>query len=367
MQYDRNPVREQFSLIGNRASADSIARRFDPARGGHVFAFDGTETGHNLGLYLRDSFSPFEDLNINLGVRFDRYALVVDETAVSPRVGVAYHLHDVGTVVRGSYSRLFMPPLSENLLLSSSPEAWALSPSGARGDDVEPERQHAFELGVQQALGTRAKLDLAYYRKNIANVADVEQFFDTTVTFPVAVAKGRAQGVEARLDVPVYRGVNGYLSVSRAEILLTAPLTGGLFLEETPEDGEQFYADHDQRWQSQLGVSYEHPSQRFSASFTGRFDSGIPFEAPEDLNEAGFDDPLALTLVNLDKGRAKSRAIANVMFGSELFRRNTTKVEMQAGVLNLFNTRYLLNFLSIFNGTHYGAPRTWTARARVSF
>jgi hypothetical protein len=41
-----------------------------------------------------------------------------------------------------------------------------------------------------------------------------------------------------------------------------------------------------------------------------------------------------------------------------------TQLELQAGVLNLFDTTYLLNFLSIFNGTHYGAPRTWTARSR---
>ena len=37
--------------------------------------------------------------------------------------------------------------------------------------------------------------------------------------------------------------------------------------------GEQFYADHDQRWQSQFGLSYQHPSQRVYASLTGRFDT----------------------------------------------------------------------------------------------
>ena len=36
-------------------------------------------------------------------------------------------------------------------------------------------------------------------------------------------------------------------------------------------------------------------------------------------------------------------------------------------MLNVFDTTYLLNFLSIFNGTHYGAPRTWMARLRVGF
>jgi outer membrane receptor for ferric coprogen and ferric-rhodotorulic acid len=55
------------------------------------------------------------------------------------------------------------------------------------------------------------------------------------------------------------------------------------------------------------------------------------------------------------------------MLGTRIFQRGSTSVEVQAGVLNMFDTTYLLNFLSIFNGTHYGAPRTWTARVKVAF
>jgi outer membrane receptor protein involved in Fe transport len=271
-------------------------------------------------------------------------------------------------VFRASYNRIFMPPFSENLLLSSSPQARALAadPNDA-GEDVRSERQHAFEAGVQQALGTRAKLDVAYYRKDMRNVADVDQFFDTTVTFPISVDKGLAQGVEARLDVPMHHGVSGYVSLSRATILLTAPLSGGLFLGEVPAPGEQFYADHDQRWQSQFGLSFEHPSRRLFGSVSGRVDSGIPFELPEDFDARTFEDPKALTLIDLDRGRAKPRAIFDAVVGSEIYRRGSTKLEVQAGALNLFDRTYLLNFLSIFNGTHYGAPRTWTARIKLGF
>lgn len=366
VQYDRNPVRETFRMFANDDEHE-LAELFDPAHGGSPFAFQGDRVGQNLGLFVQDSFSPVQDLHINVGVRYDRYAMIVEESAVSPRLGVAYHVHDSGTVLRGSYSRIFMPPFSENLLLSSSEQARALATNGAAGVDVVSERQHAFEVGVQQALSTRAKFDVAYYRKSIRNLADVEQFFDTTVTFPISVAKGLAEGVEARVDVPVYRGVNGYLSVSRARILLTAPLTGGLFLEEVPGDGEQFYADHDQRWQMQFGATYQHPTNRFALSATGRFDSGIPFELPEDFTPETFEDPVALTLVNVDKGRAKPRAVVDLLASSELMRRGARRLEVQAGVLNVFDTTYLLNFLSIFNGTHYGAPRTWMARLRVGF
>jgi len=352
IQYDRNPVVEHFRMTGLDAP----------------FLFDGAATGQNLGLFVQDTFSPIDDLHINVGLRYDYYKLVVEDRALSPRVGVAYHVHNSGTVLRASYNRIFMPPFSENLLLSSSPEARALSPNpDESGLDVQPERQHAYEVGIQQALGNRAKIDLAYYRKDIRNLADVDQFLDTTVTFPLSVAKGLAQGVEARLDVPVHRGVSAYVSLSRAKILLTAPLTGGLFLGEVPPAGEQFYADHDQRWQSQFGVAFEHPSRRVFGSVSGRYDSGIPFEVGEDFDPATFEDPLALTLVDLDTGRAKPRAIFDAMVGSELYRRGETRLELQGGVLNMFDKAYLLNFLSIFNGTHYGAPRTWTARLKVTF
>lgn len=366
VQYDRNPVTERFRMAGNDTDAGSFEAQFDAARGGAPFVFDGRKVGQNLGAYLQDTFSPTEDLNLSVGVRVDRYKLIIDRTAVSPRLGAAYHLHGTGTVLRGSYSRLFMPPFSENLLLSSSAQARALSTTGA-SEDVQPETQHAFEAGVQQAFSRHAKIDVAYYRKDIRNLADVDQFLDTTVTFPLSVAKGLAQGVEVRLDVPVYKGVNGYVSLSRAKILLTAPMTGGLFFEETPPAGEQFYADHDQRWQSQFGVSYEHPSQRFFASFTGRYDSGIPFELPEDFDAATFEDPTALTLVNTDTGRANGRVLADLMLGGKVARRGTMKVDVETGLLNVFDTNYLVNFLSIFNGTHYGAPRTWMARLKVAF
>lgn len=368
VQYDRNPVAERLQMVGIADVASAPEARFVPRFGGTPFAFDGSKVGQSVGLFAQDTLTPFPNLHLSLGLRYDRYRLLVEESAVSPRLGMAYHLHDSGTVVRASYSRIFMPPFSENVLLSSSAQARSLAPTRAQaGTDVVSERQHAVEVGVQQAIGLHARLDVAYYRKDIRNVADVDQFLDTTVTFPLSVAKGLAQGVEARLDVPVVRGVSGYVSVSRAKMLLTAPLTGGLFLGDLPAPGEQFYADHDQRWQSQFGVTYEHPSRRLFASATGRYDSGIPFEAPADVDPATFADPLALTLVDFTTGRAKPRAIADVAVGSEFFRRGTTKLEAQVGVLNVFDSTYLLNFLSIFNGTHYGAPRTWTARLKVSF
>ena len=281
-QFDRHPVSERFDVRASGGVTDRSAALFDRRQGGRPFHFDGGRTGSTAGVFIQDTYPPLADLTISAGVRIDRYQLLVTESAISPRLGLAYHLHGSETVVRGSYSRVFMPPFAENLLVSSSADARALSPQVDIGGglDVRSERQHAFEVGVQQALGVRARLDVAYYRKDIHNVADVDQFRDTTVTFPIAVARGRARGLEARLDIPVVAGIHGYVSLSRASMVNVAPLSGGLLLGAALAPGEEFFADHDQRWQSQFGVSYEHPSRRLFASVTGRVDSGIPFFLP---------------------------------------------------------------------------------------
>ena len=45
-----------------------------------------------IGVFAQDTFSPIPDLHISLGLRYDRYKLLIEESALSPRIGVAYHV-----------------------------------------------------------------------------------------------------------------------------------------------------------------------------------------------------------------------------------------------------------------------------------
>ena len=162
VQYDRHALTEHFRMTGKGDDLDAAA--FDPCRGGVPVVFDGSRTGQTVGLFVQDTLTPLPDLHVSLGLRYDRYRLLIEDSAVSPRVGIAYHFHDAGTVFRASYRRIFVPPFSENLLPSSSPRARAPSPNRdiGGGEDVRPERPNAYEVGVQQALGGRPKIDVAY-------------------------------------------------------------------------------------------------------------------------------------------------------------------------------------------------------------
>ena len=248
--------------------------------------FDGRRslrgTGQNLGLFVQDTFSPIDDLHINVGVRYDRYKLLIEDTRGQParrrRLSRARLGHGA--------ARLLQPHLHAAVL--GEPAALELA-GGARAV-AEPRRRAATTCSRSGSMPTKSAFSrrsararssiVAYYRKDIRNLADVDQFLDTTVTFPLSVAKGLAQGVEARLDVPLHRGVSGYVSLSRAKILLTAPLTGGLFLGEVPPRGRAVL----RRSRPAVAVAVRRrssiPSRRVFGSVSGRYDSGIPFEMP---------------------------------------------------------------------------------------
>ena len=247
--------------------------------------------------YVQDTFSLFENLTINAGLRFDHTAVLVSDSQFAPRVGAVYYIPRTRTAIRGSYNRLFMPPQVENLLLSSSEQARQLSPfvtpEGEGGAEVPPERQHAFEVGFAQDVAHLFRLDAAYWWRFVHNYADPNVFFGTTIIFPNAVAKGQAQGVDVRLDVPERNGWSGYFSYSNSHVFQIGPINGGLFLEEEVIDigpGTRFTPDHDQRNVGAFAVTYYHRKSGLWASFFGRHESGTPLEVEEEELEELMND-----------------------------------------------------------------------------
>ena len=142
--------------------------------------------------FVQDDWHAGGGLTLSAGLRFDVSRLLLSRRQVSPRIGVAYRINN--TVLRGSVSRFFQPPQPENLLLSSSPQAQELSPFADEGEaggaDVEPERQWAYEAGVEQRIGPMLRADAAVWHRSVRHVADPNVFAGTTIIFPNAVAQG---------------------------------------------------------------------------------------------------------------------------------------------------------------------------------
>jgi outer membrane receptor protein involved in Fe transport len=344
------------------------------------FVFNQSKTGRTFSGYVQDRFTVFKNLTLDLGVRYDNYKLLISEQAVSPRLGLAYFIPKTKTTLRASYNRLFQPPPAENLLLASSPDAAALSPiSVLRGittvQPILPDKQNAFEAGAQQLIGQLFRLNLTVYQKRIKNFSDKDQFFETGVIFPITISSGRVTGEEVRLESTDIHGIHGFVSYANARAFGVTPITGGLFLGEDPQDlflnGFKFANDHDQRNEAQFQVSYNHRRSGLYASFSGRYDSGVPAEVEpgttlSDFIAQGFD-PRLYNEIDFQRGRVRPRTILDFSLGADLMQKERVSMNVQFDIQNLTNELFLYNFESVFSGTHVGFPRLFSGRLSLRF
>jgi hypothetical protein len=367
-------VREFFSFVitdvdlaEDREISDA-AQAFTP---GNPFIFRDSRIGNYSAAYIQDQFSPFTNLTISAGLRFERTNLPVAESQISPRIGIAYFLPRSKTVLRASFNRLFQPPQLENLLLSDSAQARALSPflseteGGAR---VLPERVSAYELGAAQQLWNFGKLDVAFWWRNFRDFSDPNTFFNTTIVFQNSVNKGFSRGLDARVEIAQRRGFSGYLSYTNSRILQIGPINGGLFLTDEFIEigpGTRFVPDHDQRNVGSFAVTYNDRRQRWFITFGGRHESGVPLEVEEE-RLAGLMNAPGADLVNFERGRVRPWTVFDLQTGVNLFRRDRSNVRLEMNVRNIFDRRFAYNFGSPFEGTHFGHPRLVGSRLTIN-
>lgn len=344
------------------------------------FVFNDQRTGRTFSAYVQDRFTVFKNLTLDAGVRYDNYHLLIKEQALSPRLGVAYYVPKTQTTFRASYNRLFQPPPAENLLLASSAQAAAISPLAVLHgvtsvEPILPDKEHAFEVGVQQMLSRYLRANLTVYQKRIQNFSDKDQFIETGVIFPISISSGRVTGEELRLESTDIHGFRGFLSYANAHAFGVTPINGGLFLGEDPTDlllsGFKFANDHDQRNEGQFQVSYSHKRSGVYTAFNGRYDSGVPAEVEPGTTLAQFVangfDPRLYGEIDFARGRVRPRLNFDFSIGADLRRSERLSMNVQFDIQNLTNSLFLYNFESIFSGTHVGYPRLFSGRLALRF
>src|SRR5262249_13349182 len=133
---DFGAIQESLSYrITNRQVFDSDTPR--------RFSFAGRAQDREQALFVQDLIR-LGNWTISAGVRWDHYRLLVDDSAVSPRLGAAWYWAAADLVLRASYDRAFQTPAVENLLLASSPALDALNDNVLRLP-VRPSRGNFFE------------------------------------------------------------------------------------------------------------------------------------------------------------------------------------------------------------------------------
>jgi hypothetical protein len=388
--YKRIPIDERFGFgLTDPALNDPASPDYNPAlapydltRGGTMFDFTASRTGTYWAAYAQDTMR-LGGLTADVGVRYDHNNLPVGEAQLEPRIGVAYYIHDTDTVLRASYNRVFYTPEVENLLFSSSEAAAMLAPpailqSRALGGGrllVRSERQDAYTIGVQQAIGTHLRLDVDAWERRSTYAGDQDQFLNTGIVFPIAFASGRLHGWDVRLDLAATHGLRGFLSLGHTRAIYVAPPVGGLFLDAGAlEDlaGGPFLIDHDQNLQLQSGITYDVDKTGFWVGTGVRYDSGLVTDAdPADL----VGDPnnsFAIPFIRVHSGawndpnRVASRTVWDFSFGYES-KNPRLPIGVQIDVLNAFDVKGVYNILSVFGGTHVIPPRTIAGRIHWRF
>ena len=374
IELSRVAISERFGFAvtdldaAEEADISPAAMAFTPA---NPFQFFQTATRGSEAAYIQDDFSPVRNLNISAGVRFDRSNLLVEDHQISPRIGASYYIPKTRTSLRASFNRLYMPPQLENLLLASSLQARQLSPFAASGGgaDIRPEHLSAYEVGFTQELPGKLRLNAAYWWRHFRNIDDPNVLLGTTIIFPNSVAQATANGLEARLDVPMRRGFSGFLSYSNSRVVEIGPINGGLFLDDNFLDigpGTRFTPDHDERNVGSFGVTYSAKKRGVWTTFAGRYESGVPIEAP-DLDAPALAALPGVNLVNLDTGRVNPWMVLSWSGGADVVRREHYTVAAELDVQNLANQAFVFNWGNPFSGTHFGYPRLIAGRLKFSF
>ena len=383
LDFQRFPVSESFTFgLTDPGTNDPSRLGFNPSlapydlsRGGARFRFRARDSGRLFTVFLRDQVK-WRQLVLDLGLRYDRYSMIVNASELQPRLGLAFHLERTSTVFRASYNRNFQTPPNENLLLANSPESAMLAPPEVRRTlnggviPIQPQYQNVYEAGLQQDIAGVASLDAVYYHKNSANPQDNDNFLNTGIIFPTSLAFSRVNGFEARLRVPEARRVSGSLSLTHFRAIVTPPFTGGLFLGSAALDAlteGPFVIDHDQALGMSGNLIYR-PYKGWWASWQVRHDSGL-VSNPSDPDEVAADpdyyDQLAYVDLLGDPPRIRPRTIVNTSLGYEHYRGDRRAWEIVAQVSNLTNRKGLYSFQSVFVGTRVIQPFTASLRLRL--
>jgi outer membrane cobalamin receptor len=359
---DAGVVREQFSYQITDPTA------FDPNTP-RTFAFDERRSQREQSFFVQDQVHRGA-WTINAGIRWDHSALVTDDQAFSPRLGVAWSWPQQNLVVRASYDRAFQTPAVENLLLASSLAVEALNDQVLRLP-VRPSRGNFLEAGVSKAFLGHLRLDVSHYRRTMDNFADDDLLLNTGVSFPIAFGRAEIVGTEVKLEVPRWRSVTAAVAYSHMRGTGQLPITGGLFLGADASSRltstDRFPISQDQRHTARGRISYEFAPFMWAAVGSS-YGSGLPVElagSPTDL-VAQYGQRI-IEQVNFEVGRVRPSVSLDASVGFVVRRGANRVLRVQTDVRNLLDRLNVINFAGLFSGTALAPSRSIAIRTRFEF
>jgi hypothetical protein len=335
-----------------------------------TFSFLGNRPDLEQSAFVQDQIR-LGPWTINAGLRWDHYQLFVNQNAFSPRLSVSRYFSSVGTVVHVAYDRIFQTPDFENILLSSSSQVQSLNPNVLRLL-VKPSLGNYYEAGFAKSFFSQFSLEGNVFYRRTTNYADDDQLLDTSVSFPIAFEKASIYGAEAKVNLPNWRHLSGFVSYSYIVGSAYFPVTGGLFLGDEATNAEttlsgRFWDSQDQRNTIRTRLRYEF-TKRLWAGAGAEYGSGLPVDFDGTVEQAVAQFGQAVVdRVNFARGRVRPSLSVNASLSAELIKNEKWNMRLQADGENLNNRLNLIDFAGLFSGNAIAPPRSYSLRLVTHF
>ncbi len=246
----------------------------DLTRGGVIFNFKGYTDIKQEAVFGQDSVR-LGDFTANLGLRFDAYNGITSSMGWQPRVGLAYTASRMHTVFRGAYSRIFLTPYNENLIVASSagPGSTAAGLGATASAPLTTGRRNQFNLGFETELSKLVSLSAEYFWKFTYGAYDFDVLLNSPLTFPTQFRKSKVDGGLLRVNFKPSHGLAGFFTASNGRSRLFGPETGGVSFS-APYAGVT-RPDHDQGLSMNAYVRYQVKRRGPWMGFAWRYDGGL--------------------------------------------------------------------------------------------
>jgi hypothetical protein len=236
---------------------------------------------------------------------------------------------------------------------------------------VEPSLGNYYQVGMTKGFFGKFKLDANYFLRRVNNFADDDPLLNTSVGFPIAFRNADIYGAEAKLDLPRWGRLSGYVAYSYLVSSVNLPVTGGLFLgvdaTNALNETGRLWSSQDQRNTARTRFQYQ-LTPRLWVAGGGQYGSGLPvaFNGTQQQALAQYSATI-VDQVNFARGRVRPNFSVDAGAGFTVWTRNEVSIRMEADVQNITNHLNVLDFAGLFSGNAVGTPRAAFARVETSF
>ena len=337
----------------------------------NVITFAGRESGGQVSGYLQDNVQISDRVTADVGLRVDRYDLLLAATHASPRLNFAVQVGG-GAVVHASYNHFFVPPPIEGVLSSGAGLTERIAEIGVALPPVQPTTEHQVEVGASAPAGP-LQLGLTGYYRASDNPVHTTVWPDTHLYSYASFDRASAYGLEAKAGIPrlARYGVTGYLNYALGRVYFYNPVTGGFVTEaEHLENTNRFLAPMDQTHTLTAGLTYRHARTGVFAGTAMEYGSGTPMEhggAADEHAEGEADHTHAESAEGAS--RVPGHFTANISMGIDLLKgqNRRPKLSLQIDIENIANNVYLIAQEGEFTPGQYSIPRLIAATVKIRF